>query len=116
MGFDDAWSFETPIIRNPSVTALSPLIVLGCDSAQSFESPPKTNHGVTAPSVQTLLGSDSLKCQHKNRTNRPGQKTIPPVKEYLCFQIGGETAHDAHCYKSCELTKVIDLIIDIESF
>ena len=32
--FDDAWSFDTPRIKNHSVTALSTLIVLGGESEQ----------------------------------------------------------------------------------
>ena len=30
--------------------------------------------------------------------------------------MGGKTAHAAQCFNSRELTKLIDLIIDIESF
>ena len=114
MGYDDAQLFETPRINNHSATAPSPLIFLGGESAHSFESPPKNNHGVTAPSACIFLGSDSLKCQHKNRTHRSGQKLSPPGKEYIFFQMGGKTSHSAQC--SCSLTNVIDLILYIESF
>ena len=72
---------------------------------------PKNNHGVTVTSDQVLLGSDSLKCQHKNRTNRPGQKLPPPGKNYLCFQMGGETAHAAQCFNSRAFTQVIGFIL-----
>ena len=76
---------------------------------------PKKN-SVNAPSAQIFLGSDSLKCQHKNRSHRQGQKLPPPGKQYLCLKMYGETAHDAQCSKSHLLTKVIDLILEIESF
>ena len=45
-----------------------------------------------------------------------GQKLPPSGKEYLCFQTDGKTTHSVQCAKSRELTKVIDLILDIESF
>ena len=83
---------------------------------QSPLNPQKNNHGVTAQSAQILLGSDLLKFQQKNRNHRQGQKLTPPLKEYLCFQMGGKTAHATQCYKSRALTKVIDLFLDIESF
>ena len=35
-------------------------------------------------------------------------------KWYLCFQIHGKSDHAAQCEKSMALTKVFDLIIDIE--
>ena len=73
-------------------------------------------HIFTVPTENILFGSDSLKCQHKNITHRPGQKLTPPVKQYLCFQMGGETAHYEQCLNSHALTKVIHLIIDMESF
>ena len=78
--------------------------------------PLQKNHGVTAPSAHIFLGSDSLKCQHKKRTHRPVQKLPPPGKEYLCFIMGGKTSHAAQCSMSRSLTKVIYLILDIESF
>ena len=78
--------------------------------------PPRNNRSVTEPSAHILPGSDSLKCQHKNKTHRPGQKLHPPVKEYLCFQMGGKTAHAAHCSKSHLFTEFIDLILEIELF
>ena len=86
------------------------------DSAHSFENPKKQNHSVTVPIYRILLGSDSLKFQHKTRTHRSGQKLPPLVKEYIFFQMDGGNAHDSQCSKSCSLTKVIDLILDIESF
>ena len=79
LGFYDAWSFDTPIINNHSVTAPSALLFLDDEISQYFETP-KTNHSVTAPSSQILSGYGSLKCQHKNRTHRPGQKLPPPGK------------------------------------
>ena len=35
---------------------------------------------------------------------------------YICFQIDRKIAWTAQFSKSCALTKVIDLILDIESF
>ena len=43
-------------------------------------------------------------------------ETIPFREKYLCFQIYGKTSHVAQCNKSRALTKVIDSILDIESF
>ena len=63
-----------------------------------------------------MLGSDALKFQHNNTTYRTGQK-LPPCGNYdLCFQIYWETTRAAQCAKSCSLTKVIDLFIEIVSF
>ena len=68
-------------------------------------------HSVTAPSAHILLGYDSLKCQHRDRTHRSGQKLPPPRKEYLCFQMDGKPAHAAKCSKLQAFTKVVDLVI-----
>ena len=113
LGFGDARSSETPIINNQGVISPSSMILLGDYSAQYFETPQKFNHVVTAPSDQILLGSDPLKCQHKNRTHRQGQKIPPPRKDYLCFQMVGKPAHSAQCSDSRTLTKMIDLILGI---
>ena len=102
--FDNARSFETPRINNHSITAPRALIFLGDENEQYFETPPK-NHSVTAPSAQILSGYDSPKFQHNIRTHRPGQKLMD-----------WEIAHAAQCYKSRASTKVIYLILDIESF
>ena len=76
----------------------------------------KQNHNVNASSAQILSGSDSLQCQKINITHRPVQKLPPPIKQYLYFQMDGKTAHIEQCSKSCELTKLIDLILEIEPF
>ena len=113
LDFYDAWSFETTRVNNHSVTVPSALTFWVVKLYSSLKLP-KTNYVATEPSAQILLGSDSLKCQHKNRTHRLGQKLPPPGKYYLCFQLGGEIAHAAQCSKSRTLTKVIDLVLDIE--
>ena len=46
----------------------------------------------------------------------PVKKLPPPRKEYFCFQKYGKSAHAAQCAKSRVLTKLIDTIIDIDSF
>ena len=61
-----------------------------------------------------MLVSESLKYQDNNTTHRPGQKPPQPGKEYINFQIDGESARAAQCVKEHELTKVIDLIPCIE--
>ena len=44
-------------------------------------------------------------------------KTLPPkVREYYCFKKYGKSAHSEQCSKSHVLTKVIDKILDIDSF
>ena len=45
-----------------------------------------------------------------------GYKLPPSGKEYLYFQTDRETSHSAQCAKSRALTKVVDSIIDLESF
>ena len=77
---------------------------------------PKNSHSVTSPSSHILLGYDSLQCQHNNIAHIPGQKLLPPGKEYLCFQMDGKSAHAAQCSKSRSLTKVFDLTPWIGSF
>ena len=52
-------------------------------------------HNVPLPIAHILLGSESLQYQDNKTTHRPGQKLIPPRKEYLIFQIYGESAHSA---------------------
>ena len=89
---------------------------MGGDDTQYFETPTPKNNSVTVPSAHILLGYDSLKCQDRNRTHRSGQKLFPPGKWYICFQIYGETAHDAQFSNSRVLTKVIYLVLNIESF
>ena len=63
-----------------------------------------------------LLGYKSLKYQYNNPTHMSGQKLPPPGKWYLCFQIDGESARSEQCFKSHVLTKLIYLILEIESF
>ena len=46
----------------------------------------------------------------------PVKKLPPPRKEYFCFQKYGKSAHSSQCDKSRGLTKVIDTIINIDSF
>ena len=113
--FLNTWSFETPRINNHRITAPSALFfrVIKVHSPLKL---PKNNHGVTAPSAHILSGYDSLKCQHNNRTHRPGQKLPPPGKWYLLFQIDGKTVHSTQFSKSRALNKFIGLIIEIESF
>ena len=89
--------FRLPL-KNCSVTAPSALIVWVMTVHSPFKLT-QNNHGVIAPSAQILLGFDSLKCQHKSRTHRPGQKLPPPGKEYLYFKMVGKTAHDSECSK-----------------
>ena len=44
-------------------------------------------------------------------------KTLPPPgKKHFCFQKDGKSTLAEQCYKSLVLTKVIDTIIDIDSF
>ena len=44
-------------------------------------------------------------------------KRLPtPGKEYLCFQKDGKSAHSVKCTIFCVLNKVIDTIIEIDSF
>ena len=54
---------------------------------------------VTRTSHQVLLGSELLKYQENNTTHRPGQKPPQPGKEYINFQIDGESARAAQCVK-----------------
>ena len=49
-------------------------------------------------------------------TSTTSLKLVKSVKEYLCFQIEGKSAHAAQCDKSRALTKVINLTVGIESF
>ena len=42
-------------------------------------------------------------------------KKLYPPGEYI-FQIYGKSYHSVHCSKSRVLTKVIDTILDIDSF
>ena len=46
----------------------------------------------------------------------PVKKLSLPGKEYFCFQKDGKSAHAAQCAKSRVSTKVIDTIIEIDSF
>ena len=57
LGFDDAWSLETPRIENHSITEPINLIVLGGYNTHYFETLPK-KHGVTAPSDHIVVGYD----------------------------------------------------------
>ena len=116
MGYDDNNLLEAPIINNHIVTAPSDLIVLGDEYVQPFETPQNNNHSVTAPIAYNLIESDSPQYQLKNRTHMPDQKLNLPGKYYLCFQMDGGTSHAAQCDKSRALTKMIELIRDIESF
>ena len=111
--FYDAQSFETPRIKITVSLHQVPYFFWVVTLHSPLKPPPK-NHGVTATSAQVLLGSDSLKCQHNNRTHRPGQKLPPPGKYYIYFQMGGKTAHAAQCSKSRVLTKAIYFILEIE--
>ena len=44
-------------------------------------------------------------------------KKLPPLgKEYFCFQIDGKSYHAVHCAKSRVSIKVIDTILEIDSF
>ena len=116
LGYDYAQYFETNRIKNHSVTAPIALLLLGDDDVQSFEKPKKNNHSVNATNDHILLVSDSLQRNHKSINYRTGQKLLTPRKWYLCFKMDNKTDHIAQCSKLRALTKVIDLIIEIESF
>ena len=45
-----------------------------------------------------------------------GQKVPPSGNEYIFFQTDGDTDHASQCAKSLALIKVVDSIIEIESF
>ena len=45
-----------------------------------------------------------------------GQKLLPYGKNNIYFKMDGKTTHDSQCSKSHVLTKLIGLILDIESF
>ena len=49
-------------------------------------------------------------------TSTTSLKLPPSGKEYICFQSDVKYSHAAQCTKSRVLTKVISLILEIESF
>ena len=47
---------------------------------------------------------------------KPRAELPPSGKEYLCFHIYRKYSHASQCTKSHTLPRVIDLILEIESF
>ena len=76
---------------------------------------PKINDtNTTTTKVQPNLNPRILEQSHSTPT--APLKLTQSGKYYPCFQIDRETAQTAQCTKSRALTKLIDSIIDIESF
>ena len=49
-------------------------------------------------------------------TSNTSLKPLPYVEEYIRFQSDGKSDHLDQCAKSRTSMKVVDLILDIESF
>ena len=92
------------------------------DDSQSFETPRKHNHSDTEINdTNNITSKVHLKLhqiiyQEIPSTTTRSLKLPPSGKYYLCFQMDGKYAHEAQCEKSRAPNKVIDSIVEIESF
>ena len=87
-----------------------------------FVTPIKHNHGscgipettTTTTPVQATVNLSLF--QMSSSTSNASMILPPSGKQFLCFQSDGISFHAAQCSKSRALTKLIGLIIGIESF
>ena len=68
--------------------------------------------------TKNMIQATVYSCLYQMRysTSITSLKLPPYGKQYPCFKSDGKFTHESQCAKSRELTKFIDLILDIESF
>ena len=75
----------------------------------------ENNHSVTSQGAQLFVGTTPTQKSFRRNLHMP-VKTILHQGNNICFQRDGKIAHTAQCAKSRVLMKVVDKIIDIDSF
>ena len=117
LSFEDAWLFETPRLNSLGGTVPSDLIVLVDESVLWTPPPPKTKYTVSLQQV-TRFFHDLIHLNVNTRTELIVQvgNYLHPENSIFFSPMNRKTAHASQCYKSLSLTKLIDLLIEIESF